>query len=84
VRKTALKGLSINKVTVYEFLFRDPKNGEFVLAPWKATREAIELLHGRIIEVTAESVAKSRLDENGIMSETQVHRPSGATPQSHP
>jgi ribosomal protein L4 len=84
VKVDFLGDLSINKITVYEFLIRDPNSGEFVLAPCKATREAIQILRGEVMENTADRVAESQLDENGFVSSLQLQRVSGTTPQSHP
>ena len=76
--------MPIYKITVYEFFIRDPHSGEYVRAPCKATREAIQILRGKVIEGTAERVAEAQLDENGVVSASQVQRPSGTISQSRP
>jgi len=62
------KGSVIKEATVFEFLIRDQSSGNFVIAPRKATLEAIQLIGGRLLPRSAEIVDESRLDENGFLT----------------
>jgi hypothetical protein len=55
-------------VTVYAFQIADKDLNSNVIAPRKATREAIEQLRCTPIMDTAEEVEPSRLDGNGFVA----------------
>jgi hypothetical protein len=57
----------MRKVAVFAFLIRDKDNGRFVIAPCRATQEAIELIGGKLLPSSAESVDESQLDDNGYV-----------------
>ena len=54
----------MQKVTVYYFMKYDPQQGENVRSLLPATRKAIELFDGGVLEETAREVDVSRLDGN--------------------
>ena len=54
-------------VTVYSFKRWDQEASEMKAAPRKATREAILICDGVLIEDTAEDVDEARLDGNGFL-----------------
>ena len=61
-------------VSVYAFLTMDPGVESSQVAPFKATRHAIERrFRGRVLEGTAQHVDPSELDEHGRL----VRRPTG-------
>ncbi len=56
-----------NEQTIYSFTVYDMSKDKYVLAPRKATREAIELARGNVLEGSAENVDPLQLDGNGFL-----------------
>lgn len=55
----------MQKVTVYYFMKYDPEKGKNVRSSLPATRKAIALFAGEVLEETAREVDVSCLDGNG-------------------
>lgn len=52
-------------ISVFSFRFYDGGSERPEVAPFKATRETIALLHGEVLEGTDEEVARHELDADG-------------------
>jgi hypothetical protein len=56
----------VGTVTVYSFKHLDEHHNKDVIAPRKATREAIKRAQGIVIEESAQVVDESELDGSGF------------------